>query len=349
MTSNKGKSFETEKKESAMIGSASFGDIFTREIESDFNLSRSNFDYPRILITGSNGMLGNALAVTLDNIIYEQSLRCDLFLASRIWPEESISRFRSSPHLLNNIEVRSKKYDFDLIVHCASPSNVTKIEGYLQLADINRGFLEDCISENTKKVVFISTGEVYKGGETKIGPMKLEEISENKRDWYPLAKIDCENYLSEVSSASEISVDILRLFHTFGPGISRNDGRSFSDILYSASDKKRIELKSDGSQVRSFLYLADAISAILLCLEEISEFRVFNIGSPHQFSIMEFAKLVGNATDSDVIVKKSQFDHSPFDVIVPDISETLSWGWKPIVDIRDSINLTLNWIKRQKI
>ena len=332
-----------------MIRKAEFGDIFPAELEQNLNLNHSDFNFSSVLVTGSNGMVGNAVAITLDRLIHRYAPKCDLYLASRSWPSEAKSRYEGSPILITNTEARSRMHSFDLIVHCASPSNVTKIDSYEQLLDINRTFLENCISPTTKKIIFISSGEVYKGGATKIEPKKAGKITNDIRDWYPYAKIECEEHLFNIFSTLNLSVNIIRLFHTFGPGLSRNDGRSFSDILYAATDGKAIELKSDGSQVRSFLYLGDAVSAILKCIRDNSQYRILNVGSPNQISILQFAELVGKATDSDVMISKKKFIHSPFEVIVPDISETLAWGWDPIVDILDSINLTLNWIKKQKI
>ena len=332
-----------------MTTRAQFIDIFPTEFEQILSLNRSEFSFTSVLVTGSNGMLGNAVAITLDKLIHKHAHECDLYLASRSWPAEATGGFEGSPILITNNEVRNQKYNFDLIVHCASPSNVTKIESYEHLIEINRGFLENCISSATKKVIFISSGEVYKGGSTKIEAKKTDRVTSDIRDWYPLAKIDCEEYLFKMNSTLRLSVDIIRLFHTFGPGLSRNDGRSFSDILYAAADDEVIKLKSDGSQIRSFLYLGDAVSAILQCVRDDSEFRLLNVGSPNQISILQFAELVANSTDSDVIIEKKGFSHSPFNFIVPDISETLAWGWTPKVEIQDSINLTLDWIKRQKL
>ncbi len=290
-------------------------------------------------------MIGGALAATLAELIDKQLVECELFLASRSWKgsEELFQNKNIKP--ISNMDARSGSIPFDTIIHCASPSNITKIESFYELSDINTGFLRECISSVTEKVVFISSGEIYGGSITQIDSIPPSLDENTRRHWYPIAKLETEEFLKRKTEDANLSVDVVRLFHTFGPGLSPHDGRSFADIIYSAASSKVITLKSDGQQIRSFLYLGDAVSAILLSLIRRNAYQVSNVGSPIGTSILGFANLVAEITGSVVRFSKSKFEHSPFDSVIPDITGTVKLGWTPKVELPDAISSTLLWLK----
>jgi UDP-glucuronate decarboxylase len=322
-----------------------FEDLFNTTNSEILSLDYSSIRAERILITGSRGMLGTALATALAKLIADQLLECELFLASRSWQGSEELFKNSSVKLISNIEARSGKIAFDAIIHCASPSNITKIENFDQLIDINTGYLRDCISPVTRKVVFISSGEVYGGNVTLINSIQPMLNPGTRRHWYPIAKLDAELFLKQATIDTNLSVDVVRLFHTFGPGLKPQDGRSFADIIYSAAFSKTITLKSDGKQIRSFLFLSDAVSAILMSLIRRTDYKITNVGSPEGTSILNFAKLVSEITKSAIRFSDSKFEHSPFDTVIPDIQETVKLGWSPKVTLADAVSATLRWIK----
>jgi UDP-glucuronate decarboxylase len=299
----------------------------------------------KVLITGSQGMLGGGISVVLANLILKQELNCQLYLASRSWSNLEKFNHNETVNFISNEQARAGDIPFDFIIHCASPSNITKVQSLKELIDINVGYLQDSINFSTKKVVFISSGEVYGGKTTETSTSLPTSDLSNRRNWYPSAKQEAEKILGKLSAVQGFSLDVIRLFHTFGPGLNPNDGRSFGDIIYGAAISKRIILKSTGSQVRSFLYLTDAIRAILMCMSTKTGNRTFNVGSPNPTSIYEFANLVADISGSTIEFREENFEHSPFDEIIPDISGIQSLGWLPEVDLRVAITRTLNWVR----
>jgi nucleoside-diphosphate-sugar epimerase len=280
-------------------------------------------------------MLGQAVAIAISELIEIGEINSKLFLASRTAPKEIDETKNKKIIRIPNHVARKGDMIFDVIIHCASPSNITKIKDLNELLDVNIGFLKDCTSASTSKIVYISSGEVYGGKSTSLASKVVKPPLDEKRNWYPFAKIETEEYLREISTNTDISVNIVRLFHTFGPGLKSDDGRSFSDIIFSAIFDKEIKLKSSGNQVRSFLYLGDAVRAILSPWDDRTRFNIQNVGSADSRSILEFAEIVGSMTGVNVVLTNHDFEHSPFDVIVPDLSCTSIPNWKPIVSLED--------------
>jgi nucleoside-diphosphate-sugar epimerase len=326
-----------------------FHDLYRDPIRAAHIARFRFFSQKSLLITGSSGMLGKALTATIIEMAKKNAdMNLIIYLASRNWNgKQPIHLAGTTIYFITNDEARSGKYDFNFILHCASPSNYSRVKSLDELIEVNLNFLKDCIGNQTIGLTYISSGEVYGGDETTKLPNELELKSRGKRGFYPLAKLQTENFLAERNRNYGLQVKILRLFHTFGPGISKNDGRSFADFLYAGAESNQIVLKTDGSQVRSFLYLGDAVEAILHFSTNEKNFELHNIGSSIPVTIREFAEAVAKITQQKVIFRHdSKYVKSPFDVILPNIETAQESGWSPKTDLADSINQTIHWIRR---
>jgi UDP-glucuronate decarboxylase len=323
---------------------ALFSDIYAH---SNVSLSTSLDELPKtILITGANGMLGNGLAVALRRL---QNSEIRLILSSRRWnrnypfTEEANSQVK----FITNEEISNLEETIDLVIHTASPSNITQISTFEELEDINFGILKQLEKLCPKKFVYISTGEVYKGGDSKeineIGSFSIQ----NFRDWYPMAKLQSENALRSYAKVQKLDVNIIRLFHTFGPGVKPNDGRSFADIIWGAIVKQEITLKSSGEQIRTFLYLSDAIDGILsIAFGGNKGFSITNLGSPTPVSIRSFAEIVASISKTQIKYDlETDFPHSPNVSIVPSVEKLMLTGWNPQVPLEEAVNRTIKWIR----
>lgn len=325
-----------------------FEDIYAGESEIFGSLDFKILAGKSILVTGCRGMLGGTLAVTLIELKKRNQLpHSKVYLASREWENQRYDLENSTDVIfITNQKARERTLNFDVIIHCASPSNITKISNLENLLDINQTFLSDCVSKRTKKIIYISAGEVYGGLDTTSVPEIEGFNKDEKRSWYPIAKLQTEDYLIKNFSQTDVSINILRLFHSFGPGLSKDDGRSFADFLYSAAASENIVLKSPGDQIRTFLYTGDAAAAILLTILSAKKSLILNIGSENRFSIREFAQEVAKISNVHVTTTlDGGFLHSPFNSVVPDISQAKQLGWAPKVEMQEAIKRTLKWIK----
>ncbi len=326
-----------------------YSDIFVKDTDKINFTQFGNFSNKSILITGSRGMLGGGLSATI--IEYVKNNPQDtitIFLASRNWGAlKPLRFFNSSVIYISNSDARARLHEFNFIIHCASPSNFSKVTSYEDLLDINQKYLEDCIGDQTECVTYISSGEVYGGESTTTLPSRKNLMATGDRGFYPLAKLATEEFLTQLNQNQGLKVKTLRLFHTFGPGLSRDDGRSFSDFLYAGADNNPICLKTNGKQVRSFLYLADAVRAVFHFTLASRNYEIHNIGSDIPVRIEEFAEMVAEVTRQKVVfVPEDGYVKSPFSLILPDIETARAEGWRPHTNLADSVNLTIQWIRK---
>jgi nucleoside-diphosphate-sugar epimerase len=330
----------------------SFEDIFGNQSDLPQIIFKDNPE--SILVTGAQGMLGNGIAKAF-SFLQMNGILADtkLFLGSREWRPEAKSGWNEGENLqlVVNSEITKIQDAVDVVVHTASPSNITQINTFEELHYANVGILKRIEKLDPRKVIYISSGEVYKSDITLEGSQSSDFLKTNKRDWYPLVKLEAENELEHFGSRTNASIAILRLFHTFGPGVKRNDGRSFADILWGAALNNKISLHSSGEQIRSFLYLSDAVEAILrVVLSDESGYRVANLGSDKPVSIREFAEQVRDFTGSVIEYdSNSNFVHSPNDYLVPIIQNIFSYGWAPKLEIGVGIERTISWIRNSTL
>ncbi|HBC9557796.1 TPA: NAD-dependent epimerase/dehydratase family protein, partial [Escherichia coli] len=145
---------------------------------------------------------------------------------------------------------------------------------------------------------------------------------------------------------------IIRIFHTYGPGMDLNDGRVFADFVKNIVNKKDIEIKSDGKAVRAFCYLSDTITGAFKVLLDAPSGEVYNIGNEFCQSDMnnlaEILIKIDNKSELKIVRKfrnNNEYLESRVNKIVPDTRKLQSLGWVPQVNINDGFARTIRFYK----
>jgi dTDP-glucose 4,6-dehydratase len=173
--------------------------------------------------------------------------------------------------------------------------------------------------------------ETYWGHVNPIGP----------RGVYDEAKRYAEALTMAYHRQQGVDTAIVRIFNSYGPRMRPYDGRAIPTFLRQALQDRPITVFGDGSQTRSFCYVADEIRG-LIALAESGHHNPVNIGNPDEFTLLELAETVLEVTRS-----KSEivFEALPVDdpqVRQPDITlarEIL--GWEPQVGLREGLKRTV--------
>jgi UDP-glucuronate decarboxylase len=301
------------------------------------------YEGSNLLITGCNGMLGLCLVTLL-----ARAQKKGLFQANRVY---LASRSGKSEHLdlednfecIKNEDLVNICDEVNVVIHAASPSNATKINSLGDTLNVNS--LKNFRFHNITNFVYISSGEVYLGGPTNREPTEHDFNLAEFRHIYPYSKFYSENKFIGAAKEHEFNLSIVRLFHTFGPGLRRDDGRSFSDFIWAAAAGKTIYLHSSGDQVRTFLYVIDACLGIFKAATYDKNTKIFNIGSSNPISIIDFAGKVAHLSGSQIQINNSvgKVAPSPFHSIIPDLSEQIHLKWIENYSLDFAIQKTLNW------
>jgi dTDP-glucose 4,6-dehydratase len=139
--------------------------------------------------------------------------------------------------------------------------------------------------------------------------------------------------------------NIARIFNTYGPRMALNDGRVVPAFIDQGLRGVAMTIFGDGSQTRSFCYVADLIDG-LVKLSQSEERYPVNLGNPAELTILEFAERIKRLMGvSGEIV----FEPLPSDDPKkrrPDISKAKKvLGWEPKVALEDGLRETVEYFK----
>jgi nucleoside-diphosphate-sugar epimerase len=165
------------------------------------------------------------------------------------------------------------------------------------------------------------------------------------RSSYPESKRMCESLCASYASQYGVPAKVLRLTQTFGPGVRYDDGRVFAEFARCAIEKRDIVLHTKGETCRSYLYTADAASAILTVLAFGAVGEAYNAANEATYcSIYEMAQMVANECASgDITVRieledTSKFGYAPVLHMNLDTFKLRSLGWEAAVGLKDQFD-----------
>ena len=137
--------------------------------------------------------------------------------------------------------------------------------------------------------------------------------------------------------------------NTYGPRMRPNDGRAIPTFLRQALQDRPITVFGDGSQTRSFCYVADLVDG-LIRLQESGHHLPVNIGNPNEFTLLDLAQAVIEVSGSR---SEIVFEALPTDdpqVRQPDITKARELlGWEPKVELREGLKRTIDEAGTEKL
>jgi dTDP-glucose 4,6-dehydratase len=209
-------------------------------------------------------------------------------------------------------------------------------ENTLEIASrYGAGFLHGSTSECYGDPLVHPQPEDYWGNVNPVGP----------RSVYDEAKRYAEALVMAYHRSRAVNTHLVRIFNTYGPRLHPSDGRVISNFMMQALRGEPLSIYGDGSQTRSFCYVDDLIEGILR-LSRCDEHLPVNIGNPGEFTILECAQAVLEATGS---TSELQFEALPEDDPTrrcPDIARARTLlGWEPHITLKEGLAKSLPYFK----
>jgi len=314
----------------------------------------------RILITGAAGFLGSHLC---DRLLAEehQVIGMDNFITgspdniAHLAGNENFSFYKHD--VSNYIFIPGK---IDAVLHFASPAspNPKSPVGYfnLPIQTMKAGALGThhtlgVAKANKAKYLLASTSEIY--GDPLVHP-QTEDYPGNvdpsgERAVYDEAKRFAESLTMAYHRTHEVNTHIVRIFNTYGPRMDLEDGRALPNFLKQALLGQQLTVFGDGKQTRSFCFVDDLVTGILLLLNS-DEHMPVNIGNPNEMSILQFAESINKIAGNKAGVTYMPDDRSTRDPQrrQPDITRARNiLGWEPQYSLEDGILKTIPYFKQK--
>ncbi len=307
----------------------------------------------RVLITGGAGFIGRHLAESLIGCGHSIHI-LDTATYRPIAGDVITARLSLEiGSVLDADRVEKAVAGKDLVIHlagiaeperyCLTPTAVIDLtlQGSLNV-------IRSCARHGVR-IIFASTSEVYgynaevpwsEEADRVLGPTSIN------RWCYSSAKAVIEHYLFACHQEADLDFVITRFFNVYGPGLS---GRVVVRFIEQALRGEPLRIHGDGSQTRTFLYIADAVAALQSIIAAgRSEAKVYNIGDTKPVSILELARLILRLTRSCSpleFVDQRDLPAGFADIPkrIPSIERiTTEFGWKPITSLACGLELTID-------
>jgi UDP-glucuronate decarboxylase len=200
------------------------------------------------------------------------------------------------------------------------------------------------------RLLLSSTSEVY--GDPDVHP-QVETYRGNvsctgPRACYDEGKRAAETLCFDYDRLGRGEVRVARIFNTYGPRLTASDGRVVSNLISQALAGEDVTVFGDGTQTRSFCYVADTVDGLVRLMEyEGPQPGAINIGNPIERTILELVDIVLALTgsSSDVVLEPLPVDDPRRRR--PDIGKAEQLlGWTPHTSLEQGLRATIAWFER---
>lgn len=320
-----------------------------------------------LFLTGCTGVFGVWLLSTL-LFAKQKGINAEkLFVLSRN-PSDFIKKY---PDLVSGLEITwiyadicdftFPNVEIDYCIHGASTSaketflGTPNIEKFITITKGSLRILDLIKTHHIKSTLYISSGAVF-GGDL------LSSSAEFDERYIPrINHLDTIFTLGHAKRSTETMfftarernpqsiINIARLFTFVGPHMPTEIHYAIGNFVKSASKGINIKLNSDGSAIRSYLYMSDAIIWLMKCLTlDTNVDFPLHVGSEQEISIKKLADMVGKIGKCGV---QSFDDHNnPFSPAplryIPSTKLTQkTLGVEELIDLETAIKNTLQWLR----
>ncbi len=295
-----------------------------------------------ILVIGSSGFIGTSL--------------CEQLLLQKYRVTGIDIRRSPSSDLLNHfVEADYQKHGrieglvkkTDCIFHLSS-STIPAISNRFPEKDIDDNLkgilflLELLRNHPEKKLIFLSSGgTVY--GEALFSPIR-ESHETNPVCSYGVIKLAIEKYIQMYSRLYGINYLVYRLSNPYGSKQLSNNGQGLiASLIIKMRRQEKIEIWGDGSIIRDYIYIDDAISAMASGINYSGPENVFNLSSGIGYSTLQIISNIETLLNTKAkidFIEARRFDVQKNVLDISRIKSSLNWA--PLIGINQGIKKTIS-------
>lgn len=332
------------------------------------NLPWEKLQDKSLMLSGATGMIGSFLV----DVVFEKNLvdglNCTVYALGRNEEKAKarFSKFAADPHFVfipYDVKLPFERRDLgtvDYILHLASNTHpmqystdpigtiTTNIIGVQNLLDF-------AVEHHSARFAFASSNEIY--GENRGDVEFFDESycgyinSNTMRAGYPESKRCGEALCQAYKAQKGLDVVIPRPTRSYGPTMLMSDTKAISQFIKKGIAGENIVLKSTGTQLYSYTYVADAVAGILTILLKGVSGEAYNIAEEHSdIMLKDLAEIIASINGRKVVFEipdaVEAAGYSTATKARLDGHKLQSLGWKPKYEIKSGMERTIQILKQ---
>ena len=312
----------------------------------------SNLKNKEILVTGGCGFIGSEIVKQLSQIGANVTIIDNLSSGKEKYIQGLSNVKLITADLLDDDAVKSAVKDKEYVINNAALPFIPD-SYYLpkKFFDVNVNAtislaLAVIKEKKVKRFVHISSSEIY--GTAKYIPMD-ESHHTTPQSTYAVSKLAGERVVFTMHKEHNLPAVIIRPFNSFGPNITQP--YIIPEIIRQIEKSDVIKLGNLNAK-RDLTYVTDTARGIILSLVKEGVIgEVINIGSQRSYSIKDLVDLIAEIMGKKVSIEVDPSRFRPYDVdtLICDYERaTKLLGWKPEITVREGLEKTIEWAKKEK-
>ena len=314
------------------------------------------FSGKKVLVTGGAGFIGSWICDALLGFGAELTA-VDNLSTGRIKNIDHLSKKSFFKFIKSDVCAFDSKEKFDIIFHLAAHASPDEYQAHpietLQTSALGTFAMAELARKSDAKLLFASTSEVY--GDTEIIPTpesywgKVNPIG--PRSCYDEGKRFAEALLMAYNKQYELDVRVPRIFNSYGPRLREDGlyGRAMSRFIMQALTNQPITVYGNGKQTRSFCYISDTVTSLLLLIAA-SDIKgeVVNVGNDQEITILELAQKIQTVTKCKSTITFHPLPKDDPKRRCPNTTKLEKLvEWKPNMSIEEGLKRTITWFSKE--
>jgi len=303
----------------------------------------------RILITGGGGFIGSHLSERLLAQGHEIVVADNFFTGFK----------RNIEHLRDSLNFEIIRHDVtvplsvevDAIYHLACPASPVHYQRFpvqtIKTSVLGSINMLELAHRLEIPILLSSTSEVY--GDPHVSPQEESYWGNVNpigiRACYDEGKRAAETLFFDYHRQYGVNIKVARIFNTYGPRMSPDDGRVVSNFIVQALQGRDLTIYGDGTQTRSFCYVDDLVSGLEKLMNSDDAITgPINLGNPTERTVQDLARVILELTNSKSKIVNMPLPSDDPKQRKPDISlAKQELGWEPSIDIQAGLANTISY------
>lgn len=305
----------------------------------------------KILVTGGAGFIGSHLCEKLLNLEHEV-ICVDNFYTGSMKNVLHLSDFNAFEVIRHDVTF-PLYLEVDGIFNLACPASPvhyqknpvqtfkTNVHGTINMLGLAK--------RTGARFLQASTSEVY--GDPKVSPQREDYWGHVNpigiRSCYDEGKRAAETLTTDYQRQFNVDTRIARIFNTYGPNMSKDDGRVVSNFIVQALRNEPITVYGDGSQIRSFCFVSDLIEGLVKLFLKGDVNEPVNLGNPMPITMGQLAQEIIELTGSNSKISYLPLPQDDPLQREPDISKAKALlDWQPTISRETGLVETVDYFKK---